>query len=168
MLPFLVVHVMNLIHQGTQLPQGTCGTERSVVRKQLSELPCQTRSKYVLSGKEKIGTGSKTIYDHHKHKNHKPGRKPCSWMIWRWWSSNNDSHHSFVQHLLAPVMCENLYWALEYGTEETLDLSNDVYTGDKQFQSCGKCGVRRNMWCYMSTKTAEWGFEKVPSRGSKL
>lgn len=53
MLPFLVLHMMNLIHQGTQLPQGTCDTEQSMVRMQLSELPCNLRPKHVLLGNEK-------------------------------------------------------------------------------------------------------------------
>ena len=60
MLPVLVLH-MNLIHQGIQLPQRTCDTEGSEIRKQLSELPFQPRSKHVLSGKEKTGTGPNTI-----------------------------------------------------------------------------------------------------------
>lgn len=53
-----------------------------MVRKQLRELPCQPRSKHVLSGKEKTGTGPNTIYDYHKqHKNYKPGREACSQMM---------------------------------------------------------------------------------------
>lgn len=114
--------------------------------------------------KEKIGTGSKTIYDYHSTKTSQKGT--LLWMIWRWSSSNNDSHHSFIWHLLAPIMCENLYWALEYGIDETLDLPNDVYTGDRQFQSCGKCSVRRNTDAYMKQRV-ENGVWKSPVHPGK-
>ena len=40
--------------------------------------------------------------------------------------------HSFNINLLAPIMCEKLYWVLEYGTDKTLDLPNEVYTEDGQ------------------------------------
>ena len=42
--------------------------------------------------------------------------------------------HSFNINLLAPIMCEKFYWVLEYGTDKTLDLPNEVYTEDGQFQ----------------------------------
>lgn len=77
MLPFLVLHVMNLIHQGTQLPQGTCDTERSVVRKQLSSRDHNVSlGQNLFSGKEKAGIGPKIamIITSSQHKYYKPER----------------------------------------------------------------------------------------------
>lgn len=136
--------MMNVIYQGTQLLQGTCDTEGSMVRKQLSKLPCQFSMCFQRKRKQALVLILSTYYYHKLHKNYKPEteklieRGVCEPALGWWWWSNKDSHHSFIHHWLAPKMCEELNWSLEYSdTQDTVSALNKVTIGDRRY---------RNLW----------------------